>query len=52
MRCGEKCFYVKIEKEKSTEILPVYARTTAEARKTVRREFGDDISILSVRKKN
>ena len=51
MRCGEKCFYVKIDKNNRTETLPVYARTTAEARTTVRRELGKQTSILSVRER-
>lgn len=51
MRCGEKCFYVKIDKNNGIETLPVYARTTAEARKTVRRELGKQTSILSVRER-
>ena len=52
MRCGERCYYVTIEKEKSIEILPVNARTPAEARKTVRSEYGRDTTILTVKKKN
>ncbi|MCM3740877.1 hypothetical protein M3210_11390 [Oceanobacillus luteolus] len=51
MRCGVKCFYVTIEKEDGTTLLPVYARSTVEARKAVRREYGKETSIHSVRTK-
>jgi RNA polymerase-interacting CarD/CdnL/TRCF family regulator len=48
MRCGEKCFYVTMEKDNVTVELPVNARTPVDARKTVRREYGREIEILSV----
>ncbi len=51
MRCGEKCFYVKIEKDNEIETLPVFARSTAEARKTVRSKYGRKTAIHSVRPK-
>jgi RNA polymerase-interacting CarD/CdnL/TRCF family regulator len=51
MRCGEKCFYVKLDKNNETVQIPVNARTTAGARKTIRNEFGKDVEIISVQTK-
>ncbi|WP_277674422.1 hypothetical protein [Piscibacillus halophilus] len=52
MRCGEKCFYVTIEKGNETKDITVNARTTAEARKTVRSVYGRETTVLFVRRKN
>lgn len=51
MRCGAKCFHVEIEIDEEKVIKPVNARTPAEARKTVRRKYGAEAPILSVRER-
>ncbi|MEI3597758.1 MULTISPECIES: hypothetical protein [unclassified Oceanobacillus] len=50
MRCGEKCFRVTIEKDNETKSIPVYARTQIEARRAVRRKYGKEVDIRTVRK--
>ncbi|WP_339229742.1 hypothetical protein NSQ77_06560 [Oceanobacillus sp. FSL K6-2867] len=50
MRCGEKCFHVKIEQDGKQLIKSINARTPAEARKTIRQEYGLSASVISVRK--
>lgn len=50
MRCGEKCFYVTIERENETKNIPVYARTQIEARKAVRRKYGKAVEIRTVKR--
>lgn len=51
MRCGTKCFQVEFElKDKNIEKF-VVARTPQEARKFIRKEYGSDINIISVRSK-
>ncbi|WP_198420974.1 hypothetical protein [Bacillus timonensis] len=49
MRCGAKCFLVEIEIDAKTKVMPVNARTSAEARKTIRREYGTETQILAVK---
>lgn len=48
MRCGAKCFLVKIELKGETQIKSVTARTQVDARKTIRGEYGKEAVILSV----
>lgn len=52
LRCGEKCFIVKMELKGEEHTQPVNARTPAEARKFFRREHGSKPEIISVRKKD
>ena len=47
MRCGSKCFIVEFELAGEMKKLPVTARTAAEARKTIRKEFGQQTVIRS-----
>ncbi|WP_175384511.1 hypothetical protein [Bacillus sp. FJAT-27225] len=49
MRCGSKCFLVEVEQNGEKQIKPVITRTPAEARKTIRIQYGGDATILSVR---
>jgi len=49
MKCGAKCFLVEIEMNGAIEVKPVTARTSVAARKVIRRTYGDEIDILSVR---
>lgn len=49
MRCGAKCFLVEVEAQGIRQITPVTARTTAEARKRIRLEYGQGASILTVK---
>lgn len=51
MRCGAKCFLVKIEINGKNEIKTIIARTPAEARKTTRKKYGAKTPILTVRKR-
>jgi len=51
MRCGEKCFHVETEREGKKQTDPVYARTPAEARKTIRKVYGAHTPVLSVRQR-
>ena len=50
MKCGAKCFIVEAEINEKLQIIQVTARTTAQARKVVRLEYGDELKIISVRK--
>ncbi|WP_201741222.1 hypothetical protein [Pradoshia eiseniae] len=49
MRCGAKCFLVQVEEQGLKRTWPITARTSAEARKRIRLEFGAEINILSVK---
>lgn len=49
MRCGAKCFIVEIEKSGEKKHVFVTARTPAGARKIIRKEYGNVISIISVK---
>ena len=49
MRCGSKCFIVEIEVNGEKQSKSVSARTPAEARKTVRIEYGAASQVLSVK---
>ena len=49
MQCGAKCFLVEIERDGKVETVPVTARTSVAARKTVRVQFDNIEKIVSVR---
>ncbi|MDR4889673.1 hypothetical protein RGU12_19450 [Fredinandcohnia sp. QZ13] len=49
MRCGAKCFLVKIEVGGETQVVLVNARTPAEARKNIRKKHGTETQILAVK---
>ena len=49
MRCGAKCFTVEIECNGDKQSIPVTGRSSMEARKAVRIEYGEKINILSVK---
>ena len=49
MRCGAKCFTVELESDGEKQTIPVIARTSVEARKAIRIEYGAEANILSVR---
>jgi mitochondrial fission protein ELM1 len=49
LRCGAKCFQVELEKDSGKLLKPVVARTPAEVRKRIRKEFGTEVQIVSVR---
>lgn len=51
MRCGEKCFLVTFEMNNEEHIKEINARTPAESRRFTRKKYGNEISILSARKK-
>lgn len=48
MRCGAKCFLVEVEVKGKKQVTPVKARTSVEARKTIRIEYGPEANILTV----
>ncbi|HLR75711.1 MAG TPA: hypothetical protein VK077_10575 [Virgibacillus sp.] len=49
MRCGAKRFQAEIEVNGEREIKSLTARTPAEARKYIRRKYGQATKILFVR---
>ena len=49
MQCGAKCFIVEIELDGEKKRIPVKARTSVLARKTVRVQYEDAVKIISVR---
>ncbi|MCM3439796.1 hypothetical protein [Metabacillus halosaccharovorans] len=52
MRCGSKCFVVEMEIRGELRREAVTTRTSVDARKTIRIEYGAEAQILSVREKN
>ena len=48
MRCGTKRFIAEIELKGKKEKKPIIARTPAEARKSIRKTYGQDTYIYSV----
>jgi len=48
VRCGSKCFLVEMEIKGEKQIKPVIARTSVDARKTLRKEYGAEAHIVSV----
>lgn len=51
MRCGEKCFLVTFEMNDEKHIKEINARTPAESRRFLRKAYGNEVSILSARRK-
>ena len=49
MQCGAKCFLVEVELNGEKKVVPVKARTSVLARKTVRVQYEDAVKILSVK---
>lgn len=49
VQCGAKCFLVEIELNGDKKIVPVKARTSVLARKTVRVQYEDAVKIVSVK---
>jgi hypothetical protein len=49
MRCGAKCFQVEVEANGKKQTVSTTARTTAEARKRIRLEYGAAMNILAVK---
>lgn len=48
MRCGAKRFTAKIELDGEKVTKPIIARTPAEARKSIRKTYGQETYIYSV----
>lgn len=51
MKCGAKCFIVELVVDGIVKTESVITRTPISARKTIRRAYGKDANILTVRKK-
>lgn len=51
MRCGATCFIVEIVGNGEKTVKEVTARTPAEARKIIRREYGRETNVLKVKQK-
>lgn len=49
MQCGAKCFIVQVERDGKVESMPVTARSSVQARKTVRLQYEDVVKVLTVR---
>ncbi|GGA42828.1 hypothetical protein [Psychrobacillus lasiicapitis] len=49
MKCGAKCFTVQAEINDKLQTIPVTARTSVQARKVVRLEYGEQLKIISVK---
>lgn len=49
MLCGSKCFLVNLELNGTKQIKQVTARNPVGARKLIRRRYGVDVEILSVK---
>ncbi|WP_313892952.1 hypothetical protein [Psychrobacillus sp.] len=49
MKCGAKCFTVHAEMNGKLQTIPVTARTSIQARKVVRLEYGDQLKIITVK---
>ena len=53
MQCGSKCFIVEFVKDGQTFIKPVTSRTPINARKVIRKKYGEGVQIISaVQKKD
>ena len=50
MQCGAKCFLVEIEINGEKKFVPVKARTSVLARKTVRLQYEDAAKIVAVKR--
>lgn len=51
MKCGARCFIVRIERHGKEEYHKVKARTPAGARKIIRREYGIETIVITVKQK-
>lgn len=51
MRCGTQCFIVTIENEETQITKELSARSQVDARKMVKKHYGDNVNIKSVRRK-
>ena len=48
MKCGAKCFIVKLEMDGEIKQKRVISRTPVSARKIIRNEYGKKVDILTV----
>ncbi|WP_411843412.1 hypothetical protein [Salinicoccus sp. HZC-1] len=51
MRCGTKCFIITVEQENELITEEVPARSQVDARKIVRKRYGEGSTVKSVRRK-
>lgn len=51
MRCGTECFIVTIEQDDAHITKELSARSQIDARKIVKKHYGDGVNIKSVRRK-
>lgn len=51
MRCGTECFIVTIEQDDTQITKEMSARSQIDARKIVKKHYGDNVNIKSVRRK-
>lgn len=51
MRCGTKCFIVTVEHDDEIVTKELSARSQIDARKIVRKHYGEDSTVKSIRKK-
>lgn len=51
IRCGTKCFIVTLEQKEKCITEEVHARSQVDARKIMRKRYGMDAGVKSVRKK-
>lgn len=51
MRCGTECFIVTIEQDDAHITKELRARSHVDARKMVKKYYGDNVNIKSVRRK-
>lgn len=49
MNCGARCFTVQAEINGKLQTIPVTARTSIQARKVVRLEYGDHLKVIAVK---
>ncbi len=52
MRCGTRCFIVTFEHEDDYITKELPARSQVDARKIIKKQYGDNANIKSVRKKH
>ncbi|MDI2586568.1 hypothetical protein OR571_05325 [Psychrobacillus sp. NEAU-3TGS] len=49
IKCGAKCFTVQADINGELQTIPVTARTSVQARKVVRLQYGDQLKIIAVK---
>lgn len=49
MKCGAKCFTVEATINGKLLTIPVTARTSVQARKVVRLEYGEELKVIEVK---